>query len=218
MAEVSLPTQKFVEIKSIKEGVVHLKNGGLRKVLIVSGINFDLKSEAEQMTILSSFQDFLNTLDFSVQFFIHSRKININQYLEMIKNRKEQETNELLKIQIEEYIEFIRSFVEENPIISKTFFVVVPYETAVLTTKAKGLLGLFKTKGASSEKNEKEAAEERERKNIEQLNHRVEQVINGLEQIGLRVTPLEDEELTELYYNLYNPQLIEKKGLEITRQ
>ncbi|MBI4034250.1 MAG: hypothetical protein HY378_01740 [Candidatus Brennerbacteria bacterium] len=215
MAEVSLPTQKFVEVKDIKNGVVRLKDGGLRKVLIVSGVNFDLKSEEEQNLILSSFQNFLNTLDFSVQFFIHSRKINISGYLEFLKTRKGEEENELLKIQIEEYAEFIRSFVEENPIISKTFFAIVPYDAVKIPTQAKGIMGLFKK---SPPKKEEEAAEERERKNIEQLDRRVEQVTSGLEQIGLRATALEDGELTELFYNLYNPQLIEKKGLEIAKQ
>lgn len=215
MAEVSLPTQKFVEVKSIKDGVVHLKSGGMRKVLIVSGVNFDLKSEEEQTLILASFQNFLNTLDFSIQFFIHSRKINIGDYLEFLASRKDEEKNELLKIQIEEYAEFIRSFVEENPIISKSFFAVVPYDPVRIASQAKGVLGLFKK--TPKEEGEK-AAEEQERKNIEQLNRRVEQVTAGLEQVGLRATALETQELTELYYNLYNPQLVEKKGLGITKQ
>lgn len=215
MAKTSLPTQKFVDIKTIKDGVVYLKKKGLRKVLIVSGVNFDLKSETEQTLILNSFQNFLNALDFSVQFFIHSRKINIDQYLERMSGRKQKETNELLKIQIEEYIEFIRSFVKENPVINKTFFVVVPYDPIALTSKTKGILGLFKK---SSSKEQKIKQEDEERKNIEQLNRRVEQVTSGLEQIGLRVTSLDNEELTELFYNLYNPQLIEKKGLEIAKK
>ncbi|MCP6720117.1 MAG: hypothetical protein KJI72_02195 [Patescibacteria group bacterium] len=215
MPKTTLPTQKFVDIKTIKDGVIYLKKKGLRKVLIVGGINFDLKSEAEQTLILNSFQNFLNTLDFSIQFFIHSRKININQYLEEMGERKQKETNELLKIQIEEYVEFIRSFVKENPIISKAFFVVIPYDPIALTTKTKGVLGLFKKSSSKEQKTEKEAEE---RKNIEQLNRRVEQVTSGLEQIGIRVTSLEDEELTELFYNLYNPQLIEKKGLEIAKK
>src|SRR3990167_5625974 len=128
MPEVTLPTQKFVEVKNIKNGAVFLKKGGLRKVLIVGGVNFDLKSEAEQNLILQSFQNFMNTLDFGIQFFIHSRKINVSEYLEQLKARKEEEPNELLKIQIEDYAEFIRVFVAENPIISKSFFVVVPYD------------------------------------------------------------------------------------------
>ena len=214
MAEVSLPTQKFVEVKSIKDGVVRLKDGGLRKVLIVGGVNFDLKSEEEQNLILSSFQNFLNTIDFSVQFFIHSRKINVTSYLAFLKTRQDEEKNELLKIQIEEYGEFIRSFVEENPIISKTFFTIVPYDPIKITAQVKGVMGFFKK---TPKKEMQEATEEKDRESIEQLDRRVEQVVSGLEQIGLRATILEDGELTELYYNLYNPQLIEKKGLEIAK-
>ena len=214
MAEVSLPTQKFVEVKSIKDGVVRLKDGGLRKVLIVGGVNFDLKSEEEQNLILSSFQNFLNTLDFSIQFFVHSRKINVTSYLAFLKTRQDEEKNELLKIQIEEYGEFIRSFVEENPIISKTFFTIVPYDPIKITAQARGIMGFFKK---TPKKEMQEATEEKDRESVEQLDRRVEQVVSGLEQIGLRVTVLEDGELTELYYNLYNPQLIEKKGLEIAK-
>jgi len=214
MPEVTLPTQKFVEVKNIKNGVVFLKRDGLRKVLIVGGVNFDLKSEAEQNLILQSFQNFLNTLDFGLQFFIHSRKINVSEYLAKLRARKEEEPNELLKIQIEDYAEFIRVFVEENPIISKEFFVVVPYDPVGLATQAKGVLGFFQKKPAQKEVL---AKEERERKNIEELNSRADQVMNGLEQMGLRATALDDEELVELFYNLYNPQLIEKKGLEIAK-
>ena len=214
MAQVSLPTQKFVEVKSIKDGVVRLKDGGLRKVLIVGGVNFDLKSEEEQNLILSSFQNFLNTLDFSIQFFVHSRKINVTSYLAFLKTRQDEEKNELLKIQIEEYGEFIRSFVEENPIISKTFFTIVPYDPIKITAQVKGVMGFFKK---TPKKEMQEATEEKDRESIEQLDRRVEQVVSGLEQIGLRATVLEDGELTELYYNLYNPQLIEKKGLEIAK-
>lgn len=213
MPETTLPTQKFIDLKEIKAGVLYLKDGGLRKVLIVGGVNFDLKSEAEQTLILSSFQNFLNALDFSVQFFIHSRKINVSEYLQKMTERKEKETNELLKIQIEEYVNFVRTFVEENPIISKTFFVIVPYDPVALTAKAKGFLGLFKKSGSVEERGSEEKI-----KNLEQLDHRVDQVVGGLEQIGLRVTALDDEELTELYYNLYNPQFVEKKDLEIAKK
>ncbi len=215
MAEITKPSQEFVEVKEIKNGVVFLKRGGMRRVLMVGGINFDLKSESEQTLILNSFQNFLNTLDFTVQFFIHSRKTNIGGYLERMEERKQNEPNELLKIQIEEYIKFINSFVAENAIISKNFFVVVPYESIVIVNQARGLLGIFnKSKPSLKEKTDEET---RLRENLEQLNHRVDQIVNGLGQIGLRAAPLNDEELTELFYNLYNPQLTEKKGLEIVK-
>ncbi len=185
--EPALPTQKFVDIKEIKNGVIYLKKGGVRKVLIVSGVNFDLKSEAEQNLILSMFQNFLNTLDFSVQFFVHSRKVNIESYLAQMEGRKEKETSELLRIQIEEYINFIKTFVEDNAIISKSFFAVVPYETASLASAGGGLMSLFKKAPAQQKK---DAAQD---EILEQLERRVSQVADGLEQIGLRVTALNDE-------------------------
>jgi len=214
MPEATGTTQQFVEIKEIKNGVLRLKKGGLRRVLMVGGINFDLKSEAEQTLILQSFQNFLNSLDFSLQFFIHSRKTNIASYLEKMEGRKNEEENELLKIQIGEYTNFIRSFVEQNAIITKTFFVVVPYEPVILSKEMKGIFGVLK----GGQKKKETASEEVPPEHLEQLNHRVDQVVNGLSGIGLRAAPLENEELIELYYNLYNPQLVEKKELEIAKE
>ncbi|MDI6820614.1 MAG: hypothetical protein QMD65_00335 [Patescibacteria group bacterium] len=214
--EPALPTQKFVDIKNVKDGAVYLKNNGLRKILIVSGVNFDLKSEAEQSLILNTFQNMLNSLDFSIQFFVHSRKINVDEYLANMSTKKEKEPNELLKIQIEEYVEFIRSFVQENSIISKAFFAIVPYDPQPITSQTRGFLNTFKTLVKKPSTNKVE--EENTQKNLEQLDHRVNQVIDGLEQIGLRAVPLEDDEITELFYNLYNPQLVEKKGLNIAEK
>lgn len=212
MPKVSSPTQKLVDVKEIRDGVVYLKKGGLRKLLVASGINFDLKSEEEQNLILRSFQNFLNSLDFPIQFFIHSRKINIDNYLRKMEERKQQETNELLKIQIEEYIQFIKDLIEQNAIISKDFFVVVPYEPLALTGTTKGILSFFKPSAGPTTK-EKESIQE----NLEQLNRRVDQIIDGLAQIGIKTAPLKDEELIELFYNLYNPELVEKKDLEIAK-
>lgn len=206
------PSQQFVEIKKIENGIVYVKGGGLRKILMVSGINFDLKSEAEQNVILNSFQDFLNSLDFTAQFFVHSRKVNVKNYLEYMAQRKEQETNELLKIQIDEYIKFVQSFVEENDIISKSFFVVVLFEGTGESAEqmAKGLFSIFK----KSEKKKDISMQE----SIQQLNQRVDSIVSGLGQLGLRAAALEDDELTELFYNLYNPQLVEKKELEVMKK
>ena len=210
----ALPTQQFVHIKEIKDGVVYLKRGGIRQLLIVSGLNFDLKSEAEQELILSMFQNFLNALDFPVQFFIHSRKVNVTGYLERMRERLTDEPNELLKIQIQEYMEFIRTFVEQNAIISKTFFVVVPYDAASLEAATGGFLGSFLK--SKSKKPDAQAATTQE--NLRQLSQRVSQVVDGLSENGLRAVPLNTDELTELFYNIYNPQFVEKRGLEIAQQ
>ncbi|MBN2197756.1 hypothetical protein JW698_00955 [Candidatus Wolfebacteria bacterium] len=207
MPKEAQSTQQFVEVEEIKDDVVILKNGSLRRLLMVSGINFELKSKEEQDIITYSYQNFLNTLDFSVQIIIHSRKLNIENYLVKLADRQGVENNELLKNQISEYIEFIRSFVELNAVMAKTFFVVVPYDAMSISSGGKKLLGIF---GFGKNKT-KSSLDQTLNQKIVQLNQRTEQVISGLSQIGLRAVALEGEELVELFYNLYNPESKEKK-------
>ena len=212
----SVSTQQFVDIEDIKDGVIVLKSGGLRRVVMVGGTNFELKSEEEQNIIIGSYQNFLNTLDFSIQIIIHSRRLNIDAYLKMLSERQDQEPNELLKNQIAEYVEFIRSFVSQNEIMTKTFFVVVPYDGIDISQVAKkGILSKipFFAKKEQDKTNQEIDFGER----LTQLNQRTDQVVVGLEQIGLRAVSLNDEELIELFYNLYNPQAIEKKDLKIAK-
>ena len=210
-----LSTQQVIEFESIKDGVIILKDGSLRQVVMVSGVNFDLKSEEEQNVILYAFQSFLNALDFSIQILIHSRKLNIDGYLELLDEREKQETNELLKNQIAEYREFIKTFVETSAIMSKTFFVVVPYEASPISlekgvkSNVKGLLeGLMGKKKSPQTQEDFEIMKQ-------QLFQRTDQVINGLRGIGSRAIPLENQELIELLYNLYNPEKVEKEKLKL---
>ena len=217
MEKESVSTQQFVDVEDIKDGVIVLKSGGLRRVIMVSGTNFELKSEEEQNIIIGSYQNFLNTLDFSVQIIIHSRRLNIEGYLKTLSDRQNEESNELLKNQIAEYIEFIRSFVSQNEIMTKTFFVVVPYDGVDISQAAKkGILSKipFFAKKEQDKTNQEIDFSER----LTQLNQRTEQVVVGLEQIGLRAVSLNDEELIELFYNLYNPQAIEKRDLKIAKE
>jgi type IV secretory pathway VirB4 component len=200
-------TQQFVDVEEIKDGIVFLRSGGLRAVVMVAGTNFELKSEEEQDGITGAYQNFLNALDFSIQIIVHSRKLNINSYLEKMAAIREKETNELLRNQASEYIEFIRSFVKENEIMTKNFFVVVPYEGAGLGELKKGALSLFSFgKKKNTDKEKQESMEQK----VSQLRQRVDEVLNGLERAGLRAVVLNDEELLELYYNLYNPESTEK--------
>ena len=208
-------TQQFVDVERVQNGTVVLKGGGLRKILLVSGINFALKSEEDKNIILQAYQSFLNSLDFSLQIIVHSRRLNIQGYLEGLAQRKEHEDNELLREQIDEYSEFIRSFVEQSDIMGKSFFVVVPYDTVALPT-AGGVLSaipFFGKKQGATQQETKVTSEQ-----IEQLNQRADQVTMGLSGIGLRAVALNDAELVELFYNLYNPAPTEKKGLGITKQ
>ena len=211
----NISTQQFVDIESIENGVLVLKSGGLRKILMVSGINFDLKSEEEQGIIIGAFQNFLNTLEFSIQFLVHSRKMNISVYLEKLRQRETQEENGLLKNQISEYIEFVRSFVENNAVMAKTFFAVVPYDSMQIPKAGANIISSLKF----WDRNKKtEIKDEGLEQKMTQISQRTEQVINGLNQIGLRAVALNDEELTELFYNLYNPSDVENKEIKITKE
>ena len=214
MPKEAQPTQQFVDVEEIRDNVVILKSGGLRRVLMVSGINFELKSQEEQGVITYTYQGFLNTLDFSVQFVVHSRKLNIAVYLQKLKERQNEEPNELLKNQISEYVEFVRSFVEMNAVMAKTFFAVVPYDPIVIPSGGKKLLDIFKLGGKGKTTPLEQSMEQK----TTQLEQRTDQAISGLSQIGLRAVVLNKEELIELFYNLYNPQTVEKKELQIAKE
>lgn len=199
--------QQFLAIDTIREDVVILKDGGLRVVLMCSALNFALKSTDEQDAIIFQFQNFLNALDFPLQFTIHSRRLNIAPYLETLKERQKDELNELLKIQIAEYIEFIKTFVDMTNIMSKTFYVVVPFTPPLL--EKEGVLRNFASLlGLGSAEKPKGTDSFEEYKS--QLWQRVDTVMAGLRRVSVRSAPLNTEELIELFYGLYNPTEFEK--------
>ena len=130
MSPATSATQEFVPIKEVRDGIVILKDGGMRAILLCSSLNFALKSEDERNAILLQFQDFLNSLDFSIEILVQSRKLDIRPYLALLEDRETKQENNLLKIQVREYIEFIKNFTESTNIITKHFFIVVPYSPA----------------------------------------------------------------------------------------
>ncbi len=206
----SASAQQFLAVDTIREDVVVLKDKSLRMVLMCSSLNFALKSADEQEAITFLYQNFLNSLDFPLEFVIHSRRLNIAPYLAELEERQKDEPDDLLKVQISEYIEFIKTFVALTYIMSKTFYAVVPFTPAIVGAESlgplKGLasaLGLGKKTSAGVEEDAFE-----EYKN--QLLQRVNTVVTGLQRIGIRSTPLNTEELIELFYGLYNPTEFEK--------
>lgn len=206
----SLPSQQFLAIESVNDGIIRLKTGGLRRILLVSGLNFSLKSEEEQGLITYAFQSFLNSLNFPIQIFIHSRKLNIEDYLAKLQERETTEQNQLLRNQITDYREFIKAFVSQNAIMQKSFFVSVPFDSIQLQSTGTDIFSSFKNLLGKKSSGVMAAAEGEV---LEQLNQRTDRVISGLNQVGLRAIPLNTEEIMELFYNLYNPATIEQKNI-----
>ncbi len=206
MALNAKTTQEFVPIKEIKQGVIVLKDGSMRAIVMASSLNFALKSADEQQSIIMQFQNFLNSLDFSVQICIQSRKLDIRPYIALLENRLKEQTSDLLKIQTREYISFIKNFTENSNIMTKTFFVVVPYSPALINTA--GVPDIFGKKKTDTETTEKKIADFEEHRS--QLEQRVGVVTQGLVRCGIRTVELGTEEIVELFYKIFNPGDTEK--------
>lgn len=202
-AAASSSTQQYVEVDEIRDGVIVLKSGALRAVLLVSSLNFDLKSTEEQDAIISQYQAFLNSLDFPTQIVVSSRRFNISSYIDRLQDEEKQQQNELLRFQISEYKAFIKNLTEVSNIMSKYFYVVVPFspaedEKSGLTGK---LFGIFRAKEAVDQGGNLFETYK------SQLMQRVDHVAQALGATGVKATQLATEEVIELLFNSYNPSL-----------
>ncbi|MDQ5901750.1 MAG: hypothetical protein QG580_465 [Patescibacteria group bacterium] len=205
MALNARASQQFVPIKEIQDGIVVLKDGGLRAVLMASSVNISLKSEDEQAAIIMQFQNFLNTLDFSLQISVQSRKYDVSSYIAILEEKLRDQTEPLLKIQTQEYIQFIQNFTDDVNIMKKHFFVVVPFNPSI-ATNAGGLLDkiLPSSKLNIDKKAEFEAGKS-------QLEQRVALVQQGMSRMGIKTVMLKTEEAVELFYKVFNPAESEAK-------
>ena len=201
-------TQEFVPIKEVRDGVIVLKDGGLRAIILANSVNLSLKSEEEQKSTIFGFQSFLNTLDFAIQISVQSRRLDIRPYLLLLENRAKVESEPLLKLQTKEYIEFIRNFTESVSIMTKSFFVVVPYTHTVLKSDSGILKRLFGKRNKAEEKiaNQEDFEEKRS-----QLEERVNVIEQGLGRCGIKSVQLGTEEVIEVFYKVFNPGEVEGK-------
>jgi hypothetical protein len=207
--KISNSTQRYLDIAEIKDDTIVMKDGTLRSVILVSSINFALKSEDEQNAIIAAYVSFLNNIDFPLQIVIQSRELNIDNYLNDLKKRQKEQTNELLKIQTAEYLQYVSELISLGKIMSKRFFIVVPYNP--VSDKQKNfftrLFELFKA--ATIIKMKEEVFQKRRL----QLFHRIDNIISGLASIGLNAVQLDTQGLIELYYNTYNPRTSDNQKL-----
>ncbi len=199
--KISASTQQYLDILEIREDTVVMRDGTLRAVILVSSINFALKSEDEQNAIISAYVSFLNNIDHTLQIVIQSRELDIKNYISGLRQKEREQTNELLKMQTAEYIQYIEELISMGKIMSKRFYVVVPYNP--LSDKHKGffssVMEVFRP--ASLVKMKEEVFARRRAK----LTRRVDGIISGLSSMGISATQLDTQGLIELFYNTYNP-------------
>lgn len=182
-------TEQLIEVEEIREGTLILKDGSLRAILLVSSLNFDLISQQEREATIYQFQNFLNSLEFPIQILVQSRRVNITHYLDYLKELEEKQTNELLKLQTKNYREFVASWIAGGRIMTKNFYVIVPFFPVGLKKKTGEKLrpevfSMYKT----------------------QLMQRVEFIIRGLANCGLTAIPLSSAEIVDLLWTLYHPE------------
>lgn len=207
--KVRVSTQHYLEIAEIKEDAVVLKDGTMRAVLVVASTNFALKSEEEQNAVIGGYMQFLNSLEHPLQIVVQSRRLNIDEYLARLERSEKEQTNELLKAQISDYRSFVKELVELGEIMSKRFFIIVPYSP--LSDKRKGFWSrLFELVQPSMIIHLKE---ERFRVHRAALMQHVNHIMTGLSSLGLNSVLLDTQGLIELYYRVYNPDIFETEKL-----
>ncbi len=203
------PVAAALPFSYLREGAVIMRDGSLRAVLLASSINFYLKSETEQNAIVSGYIGFLNTLSFPLQIVIQSRRLNIDGYLAQLETLERQQTNELLRLQTADYRQFVKELLELEDIMTKRFYVVVPYDPTGDRSRSfiSRLTSAFSAPAAVA------LREEKFRHASEELSKRVALVQSGLGQIGITTASLDTPSLIELYYRTYNQEAADVQPL-----
>lgn len=206
-------TQSTLSILDIKNNIVVMTGSHYRVVLKVKAINFDLLSEEEQDAIIFAYASLINALEFPIQILVKTRQLNIGAYLDYLERAKQQQQSVALRDQLTSYQQFVHKLVVENNVLFKTFYVVIPFDGIIINKKSvldpvKQLLPGGQPMQMTYSANEFAKAEVK-------LNQMRDTLMAQFQRIGLKVTQLSNQELVELYYNLYNPEV---EGTQQTRQ
>jgi len=183
-------TQSFLEIDKIHDGVVYLKDKSMRKVIMSSSLNFALRSEGEQESLILAFQDLINTIDFPMQILVQSRRVNLSKYLRNISDIADASTDEYTKQHVIDYHEFLEEITARANLMDKKFYIIVPF---------------FPFVAGQKEQPNADATTAEDNKAVNTLNQRTSVVEMGLKNIGVNCIPLDTQGLIELYYISYNP-------------
>lgn len=200
MAQAS--TQKFLNIAEIRDNVVILKDGTMRAIILCSSINFALKSEEEQNALISGYMEFLNSLEYPLQIVVQSRKLDVESYINRLKDAQKKQTNELLKVQITSYLDFINELIEIGEIMTKKFFLVVPFNP--LGSKSKGFWARLKESFNVGQ--QIKIKKEKFQQYKQELDLNVANIQSSLTSLGLDNVVLDTQSLIEVFYNIYNPK------------
>jgi len=198
-------TQDTLKFAEIRNDTVVLKDGNLRQVLLCSSINFALKSEQEQNAIVYAYQNFLNSLNFPIQILMQSKKLDLSNYLKKLSEKANSQTNELLRSQTLDYIDFIKRLINLANIMDKRFYVVVPFAIPPKIGPGNPLSRNQQTQTLLSNNEFDTYGKE--------LEQRVQVIESGLGTIGIRTAKLNTQQLIELLYGVYNPEEANKEKL-----
>lgn len=199
----TMSTLAFIEVGEIREDTIVLRDGRLRSVIAVSSANFALKSAQEQQIIINNFQGVLNSFDFNVQILVQSRKLNLDSYIEHLKQLEDKQTNDLLRVKMQEYIDYIKQMLDQINIMKKDFYVIVGYES---TADKLGLFAGFLRALQPTNFIRKKSEDFIRDRNM--LMQRAEQVMSRFGGLDLKVDLLNTEQLIALMYNSYNPDTL----------
>lgn len=211
-------TQNTLQIAEIRDGIVIMSDGSFRSVVMAKSINFDLMSQQEQESVEYSYQGFLNSLYFPMQIFIRSQKVDLQPYIEKLDKIRSEHDNMLLAMLMEDYIDYIDQLSQQTNIMDKKFYIVIPFfpiegsQKAALTSSKSfftGLFGMLNTKEQHVTINEADLEKAKT-----ELRNRVQAVLSGLMQCGVKGLPLDTQELIELYYDTYNPDTATRQQLK----
>lgn len=203
------PTSSYLDIAEIHDNTVVMKDGSLRSVLLCSSVNFALKSEDEQNATIQAYVTFLNSIEAPLQIVVQSRKLNIDGYLAKLEQLEKQQTNELLRVQIGEYLSYIRELISLGDIMTKRFYVVVQYDPR--SDKRRSWWRRFLSIFTAAE--QVKVSRQDFLKYAEALERRVGFINSGLTSMGLTAVRLDTQGLIELYYTTYNPEVREQQKL-----
>ena len=201
-------TQKSLLFSELRDSMMIMADGSFRAVIACESINFDLMSNREREGVEYSYQNFLNSLNFDVQIYIRSKRVDIAPYIDKLEGIRRSQDNMLLGVLMDDYIDFIGTLAEQANIMEKSFYIIVPYSPVItgqkIAEKGKGFFTQFLPQQATTVTKIDTATYEKVK---DEISTRVDTVMSGLFQIGVRCAQLTTKELGELYYNVYNPDV-----------